>query len=102
QTTDARGVCESALEPPFRSGRLASDKWRAEPRPEPDSGNPTVRDRRGALRNVTTGAGLRPGVKATEQPPDPKVRALNFYLDNRTYGSYGEWGNRPAMRALRP
>jgi hypothetical protein len=39
----------------FASWRKARpEKWRAEPRPEPDSGNPTVRDRRGALRNATT------------------------------------------------
>jgi len=35
-------------------GKARSEKWRAEPRPEPDSGNPTVRDRRGALGNVVT------------------------------------------------
>ncbi len=35
--------------------RPASETWRAEPRPEPDSGNPTVRDRRGALGNVVYG-----------------------------------------------
>ncbi len=29
----------------------------------------------------------------------PKVNRMR---ENRTYGSYGEWGNRPAMRALRP
>jgi hypothetical protein len=89
QTIETRGVCESALELPSRWAGPSSDKCRAEPRSEPDSGNPTVRDRREALRNVTKGAGLRPGAKATEQPPDPKVRALNFYLDNRTHGSIG-------------
>ncbi|HWT48412.1 MAG TPA: hypothetical protein VN255_07490, partial [Mycobacterium sp.] len=67
-----------------------SDKWRAEPRSEPDSGNPTVRDRRAALRNVTGNAS---GVL---------VRALNFEPDNRTHGLKGGWGNRPALRALRP
>jgi hypothetical protein len=30
------------------------EKWRAEPRPEPDSGNPTVRDRRGASGTVAS------------------------------------------------
>src|SRR5271166_420058 len=55
-------------------GKARPEKWRAEPRPEPDSGNPPVRDRRGALRNVTTWEpGVRPGAKATEQPPDPVV-----------------------------
>jgi hypothetical protein len=36
-------------------GRPLSGKWRAEPRPEPDSGNPTVRDRREACGNVGYG-----------------------------------------------
>src|SRR6266536_6092262 len=37
----------------FVSWRKACpEKCRGEPRPEPDSGNPTVRDRRGALGNV--------------------------------------------------
>jgi hypothetical protein len=102
QTTETRGGCVSALELPSRWEGLSSDKCRAEPRSEPDSGNPTVRDRREALRNVTMGAGLRPEAKATEMPPDPTVRALNFYPDNRTYGLKGGWGNRPALRSLRP
>lgn len=33
-------------------GKARPEKYRGEPRPEPDSGNPTVRDRRGALGNV--------------------------------------------------
>ena len=74
QTTGTRGVCGSALKPPHRWAGPLSDKWRAEPRSEPDSGNPTVRDRRAALRTVTSYAG---GVL---------VRALNFEPDNRTYG----------------
>ena len=41
-------------------GRPASGKWRAEPRSEPDSGNPTVRDRRGALGDVTHGEPRNP------------------------------------------
>ncbi len=36
------------------------------PRSEPDSGNPTVRDRRGASGNVAKGAGLRPIAKAVD------------------------------------
>ncbi len=74
QTVGVRGVCESALKPPLRWAGPLSDKWRAEPRSEPDSGNPTVRDRRAALRNVTSHAsgGL--------------VRALNFEPDNRMNG----------------
>ena len=60
-------------------GKARSEKWRAEPRPEPDSGNPTVRDRRGALRNVTSWEpGVRPGAKTTEQPPDPRGARAQF------------------------
>jgi len=60
-------------------GKARPEKWRAEPRPEPDSGNPTVRDRRGALRNVTSWEpGVRPGAKATEQPPDPRGARAQF------------------------
>ncbi len=53
------------------------------PRSEPDSGNPTVRDRRGAPGNVAMGAGLRPMVKAMELSPDPEVRAPGLYPDLR-------------------
>ena len=60
-------------------GKARPEKWRAEPRPEPDSGNPTVRDRRGALRNVTSWEpGVRPGAKATEPPPDPRGARAQF------------------------
>ena len=80
QTTGTRGVCGSALKPPHRWAGPLSDKWRAEPRSEPDSGNPTVRDRRAALRTVTSYAG---GVL---------VRALNFEPDNRMHGlTGGSW-----------
>ena len=77
QTVGVRGVCESALKPPLRWAGPLSDKWRAEPRSEPDSGNPTVRDRRAALRNVTSHAsgGL--------------VRALNFEPDAGRAGCAG-------------
>jgi hypothetical protein len=54
QTIGVRGVGGSALELPRRWAGRVSGKWRAGPRPEPDSGNPTVRDRRGALRNVAS------------------------------------------------
>jgi hypothetical protein len=37
-----------------RWGKARPEKWRAEPRPEPDSGKPTVRDRRGASGNVAS------------------------------------------------
>ena len=80
QTIGARGACGSALKLPHRWAGLRSDKWRAEPRSEPDSGNPTVRDRRAALRNVTTH--IRGGL----------VRALNFEPDNRMHGlTGGSW-----------
>ena len=81
QTTSARGACGSALKLPHWWAGSRSDKWRAAPRSEPDSGNPTVRDRRAALRTVTSLAG---GVL---------VRALNFEPDNRTHGSTGGTGN---------
>lgn len=80
-------------------GKAGLWKSTCEPRPEPDSGNPTVRDRRGALRNVALG--LRPGASALEMPPEG-VRALNFYPDNRTSGLKGEWGNGSAVRTPRP
>jgi len=40
-------------------------------RSEPDSGKPTVRDRRGALGNVTKGAGLRSSGKLTRKATGP-------------------------------
>ena len=89
QTTGTRGVCGSALKPPHRWAGPLSDKWRAEPRSEPDSGNPTVRDRRAALRTVTSYAG---GVL---------VRALNFEPDNRTHGSEGAPAFARSSRELR-
>jgi hypothetical protein len=90
QTIGTRGVCESALKLPHQWAGLRSDKWRAEPRSEPDSGNPTVRDRRAALRTV---AGHANGVL---------VRALNFEPDNCTHGLKGGWGNGSALRTPRP
>ncbi len=33
----------------------------------------------GASENVTMGAGLRPATKVAEPPPDPTVRASEFY-----------------------
>ena len=54
------------------------------PRSEPDSGKPTVRDRRGACGNVTVmGVGLRAIGKPMEQPPNPKAEsASHFYPDH--------------------
>ena len=86
QTIGARGVCESALKPPHHWAGRFSDKWCAEPRSEPDSKNPTVRDRRAALRTVTSHAG---GVL---------VRALNFEPDNRMHGLTGGGGKRKRYR----
>jgi len=53
------------------------------PGSEPDSGNPTVRDRRGACGTVAImGAGLRASGKPLNRPPDPTVvRAPYFYPD---------------------
>ena len=53
-----------------------------EPRSEPDSGNPTVRDRRGARGDMAMGAGLRPTAKAVEEPPNPNARAPRIYPDS--------------------
>ncbi len=53
-----------------------------QPGSEPDSGNPTVRDRRGASGNVATGAGLRATAKAVDSPPDPTARAPELYPDS--------------------
>ena len=86
QTTGARGVCESALKLPHRWAGPLSDKWCAEPRSEPDSGNPTVRDRRAALRTVSNHAS---GVV---------VRALNFEPDNARTVRRAGTGNRTLRR----
>lgn len=55
-----------------------------QPRSEPDSGKPTVRDRRGACGNVVMmGAGLRAIGKPMDLPPYPKItRAPHFYPDH--------------------
>ena len=64
---------EGAMQTPPRRGwgKARPEKWRAEPRPEPDSGNPTVRDRRGALRNVTSWQVH--AVRALKIYPDPRA-----------------------------
>ena len=82
QTTAERGVYEPAFKLPW----LWEGSGMKLPRSEPDSGNPTVRDRREASGNVAMGAGLRSGAKAPEQPPDPKVRAPEFYPDDLSWG----------------
>src|SRR4051794_27587242 len=56
---------------------------KGEPRSGPDSGDPTVRDRRGARGDMAMGVGQRPTAKAVDEPPNPKVRALRIYPDRR-------------------
>jgi len=60
RTVPWRGEGERATSASPDTGRAVSGKWRAEPRPEPDSGKPTVRDRRGACRNVNHGGTRHP------------------------------------------
>ena len=77
--TMARGVCEAALElHPVREGD------HGEPRSEPDWGNPTVRDRRGACGNVDHG-GTRPPPRTSKERVletlHLKLRAPQFYPD---------------------
>ena len=69
----------SVLELRRDSGKAHEGK----PRSEPDWGNPTVRDRRGACGNVATmGAEQRPIGKSMELPPDPtEACAPHFYPD---------------------
>lgn len=68
QTSRKRGVRGPELKAMPRLGRLSKEK----PRSEPDRGNPAVRDRRGACRNVDKmGAGLRPSGKPRHSPPRP-------------------------------
>lgn len=78
-----RGVCERVLK--HRSVRegLAMNKRLLTGR-QPDSGKPTVRDRREACGNVVMmGAGLRPIGKPMDQPPYPNImRAPHFYPDS--------------------
>src|SRR5512144_1225443 len=66
----------------LRTGRAAYQlPCPGEPRSEPDSGNPTVRDRRGASGNVAMGVGLRPRTKGLDEPPDPTAHASEIYPD---------------------
>ena len=70
------------------------------PRSEPDSGKPTVRDRREACGNVVIMAdGLRPVGKPTDTPPYPTMlRAPHFYPDHFTE-STAETPNREPPKA---
>ena len=74
-----RGACRSVLKLRRVSGKAHEGK----PRSEPDWGNPTVRDRRGACGIVVSmGAGLRPSGKPLDVPPDPAATcAPHFYPD---------------------
>ena len=56
RTVDGRGDASQRLSH-TAGGKVQGGK----PRSEPDSGNPTVRDRRGASRNVTHGGTVTPG-----------------------------------------
>ena len=74
QTIGGKGVCGSALKPYCRGGRPMGEK----PRSEPDSGKPTVRDRRGAWGNVAHGGNGNPPHNrkgGAGNPPPTGVRA---------------------------
>jgi hypothetical protein len=59
-TVQVWGVWQREPEASQGTGRAVSGTWRAEPRPAPDSGQPTVRDRRGACSNVHHGGTRHP------------------------------------------
>src|SRR3954464_9272182 len=84
ENCSGRGRARSQPERFGRWGKSAKGK----PRSEPDSGDPTVRDRRGARGDMAMGVGLRPTAKAVDQPPNPKVRALRIYPDRPGYASH--------------
>ena len=75
-----RGVCGRALELPFvGEGRTMNEPMITGC--QPDSGNPTVRDERGACGTVAVkGAGLRASGKLLELPPDPIDGARAVFL----------------------
>jgi hypothetical protein len=98
-----RGVCVSALE--SRRGR--GKPQRGKPRSEPDWGNPTVRDRRGACGNV---AGLGSRTEAHRETdgiatvPFARVRAAllsrpTWRLPPRTAVGFGLEVSVPARRS---
>ncbi len=61
------------------------------PRSEPDSGNPTVRDRRGACGNVARGAGFGCSAKA-----GAKLSGYGMVVADRTLDTTGPYGARAA------
>jgi len=83
---------------------VAGKACTGQPGSEPDSGNPTVRDRRGARGDMAMGVGLRPTTKAVEAPPNPKARAPRIYPDIRTsrFDERGVETERQPPRSGRP
>jgi len=87
QTMRFRAVCGPALKVSVPWEGLPPANG-AEPRPEPDSGNPTVRDRRGACGNANYGGTVNPPRISKERGWKPShlwLRAPHFYPDYR-YG----------------
>jgi hypothetical protein len=76
-----------------------------QPRSEPDSGQPTVRDRRGGLGKRDQGGNVNPprNRKSGAGNPPPTVRALEFY-PNKPAARYfrGGAGNVTRRAGLRP
>jgi hypothetical protein len=69
--------CEPALELRHPWAGPCSDKRCAGPRPEPDSGNPTVRGRRGASGNVASrsSVSVRARVRLLSRQPHGRIEA---------------------------
>lgn len=68
----------------FSSSAIGKALWVVEPRSEPDSGKPTVRDRRGGLERRGHGGTVNPlrNRKGGAGNPPPKVGALQLYPDH--------------------
>ncbi len=79
------GVCERALKPPSVGEGDAMNKPMITGC-QLDSGNPPVRDERGACGNVTVmGVGLRATGKPVERPPNPKMVRAPYFYPTRVY-----------------
>ena len=83
-----------------RRGKACPDKWRAEPRPEPDSGQPTVRDRRGASGDVAHGGTRTPprnrkGESGNAPPTGARAWDLSRHPHARIRGGTGR--QRPVL-----